>query len=64
MKATTFPVGDSVVLSAECTLAKRPEYQGLHRECRRTDDIPLPHGRGILLQPRCGCSCHPWAGCS
>ncbi|MFE6284925.1 hypothetical protein [Streptomyces sp. NPDC057877] len=45
--------------SAECALAtRRPEYRTLHADCRRTEDIPLPHGGGILLQPRCGCACH------
>lgn len=45
-------------LSAECALAKRPGYQGLHRECRQTRDVPLPHVRGILLVTRCRCICH------
>ncbi|GLW51569.1 hypothetical protein Stsp02_72300 [Streptomyces sp. NBRC 14336] len=45
-------------LSPECTLAREPGYGAAHEECRRTDDIPLPHGSGILLQRRCGCVCH------
>lgn len=53
---TAAPVPAS--LSAECQLAAQRPYRDLHRQCRQTDDIPLPHGNGILLQPRCGCSCH------
>jgi hypothetical protein len=49
-------------LSAECTLAQRPDYRDMHRTCRRTKDIPLPHSNGILLVRRCGCSCHRKAG--
>jgi hypothetical protein len=45
-------------LSTECTLALRPDYRVLHRECRQTRDIPLPHSRGLLLVPLCGCTCH------
>ncbi|MEC7051396.1 hypothetical protein AB0N97_38005 [Streptomyces collinus] len=52
------PPVDRAPLSAECTLALRPGYRGLHRECRQTRDVPLPHGRGLLLQRRCGCGCH------
>lgn len=48
-------------LSAECTLGQRPEYEGLHGECRQTRDIPLPHSNGLLLVRRCPCPCH-WAG--
>lgn len=48
--------------SAECSLAQRPAYEGLHRECRQTKDIPLPGATGILLQQRCGCSCHVYSG--
>lgn len=46
------------VLSAECTLGERAGYEDLHDACRQTEDIPLPHSRGILLQQRCGCACH------
>ncbi|WP_232108296.1 MULTISPECIES: hypothetical protein [Streptomyces] len=60
MKTTMRPAADPAALSAECTLAKRPEYHGLHRECRQTQDIPLPHSTGILLQSHCGCSCHAY----
>ncbi len=45
-------------LSAECKVGARPGYQSLHGDCRQTKDIPLPHGRGILLQRRCACTCH------
>lgn len=45
--------------SAECALAaQRSEYRDLHAICRRTEGIPLPHASGILLQRRCGCTCH------
>lgn len=56
----TAPATESAPLSAECTLASNPEYRGLHRDCRQTQDIPLPHSTGILLQRRCGCSCHAY----
>ncbi|MFI7019856.1 hypothetical protein [Streptomyces sp. NPDC050164] len=52
------PVTEAPPRSAECTLAQRPEYKGLHGACRQTEDVPLPHASGILLQRRCGCSCH------
>ncbi|WP_416977138.1 hypothetical protein [Streptomyces sp. T028] len=45
-------------LSPECALARRPGYEDVHGWCRRLRDIPLPHGRGLLLVRRCGCSCH------
>ena len=54
----TAPAAEARSLSAECTLAQRPEYEGLHSECRDTKDIPLPGTTRILLQHRCGCSCH------
>lgn len=47
-----------VTLSTECTLAWRPGYQDLHRECRQTEDVPLPHSHTVLLVARCRCSCH------
>lgn len=53
---TTAP--DTDTMSAECALAQRPGYEDLHRECRRTEDVPLPHSVGILLVRRCGCPCH------
>jgi hypothetical protein len=49
---------DRAPLSAECSLALRPNYRGLHKECRQTRDVPLPHSHGILLVRRCGCTCH------
>lgn len=49
---------DTSSLSAECALAQRPEYQGLHGECRQTEDVHLPHSTGLLLVRRCTCSCH------
>lgn len=51
------PVADDM-LSAECTVGKRPEYEGMHARCRQTKDIPLPHSTGILLAARCRCACH------
>ncbi|MEV0642890.1 hypothetical protein AB0I77_49925 [Streptomyces sp. NPDC050619] len=56
----TAPATETSPLSAECTLAQRPEYEALHGDCRQTKDIPLPRTTGILLQPRCGCPCHPY----
>ncbi|WP_369251238.1 hypothetical protein [Streptomyces sp. R41] len=53
---------DEVTLSAECTLARRPGYKDVHRECRQTKDVPLPHSNGILLVARCGCACHRRGG--
>ncbi|MER6221381.1 hypothetical protein ACWCYL_40875 [Streptomyces sp. 900105755] len=53
--------GDTSTMSAECALAHQPGYWKLHQECRQTRDIPLPHGRGILLIPRCTCSHHRYA---
>lgn len=48
----------SSTLSAECAVAATPGYEDLHARCRRTEDIPLPHSHGIVLVPRCACSCH------
>ncbi|MFG2022150.1 hypothetical protein [Streptomyces sp. NPDC048825] len=48
-------------LSAECTLAQRPDYAHLHTSCRQTEDVPLPHSVGVLLVRRCGCPCHHWS---
>ncbi|MDX2626494.1 hypothetical protein PV381_07945 [Streptomyces scabiei] len=45
-------------LSAECAVAKRPEYKHLHGDCRRTEDVPLPGSVGVLLMRRCPCWCH------
>jgi len=55
---------DDVTLSAECTLARQPGYADVHRECRQTEDVPLPHSTGILLVTRCGCTCHRRGGAS
>jgi hypothetical protein len=52
---------DSSTMSAECIVAQQPYYRGLHKDCRQTKDIPLPHGGGILLMPRCDCSCHQYS---
>jgi hypothetical protein len=46
-------------MSAECALAQQPGYEDLHDECRQTEDVPLPHGGGLLLVPRCTCPHHP-----
>ncbi|GAA1423688.1 hypothetical protein GCM10009601_27320 [Streptomyces thermospinosisporus] len=49
---------DQQALSAECTLGRRPEYAAAHDMCRRTEDVPLPHSKGILLVESCTCRCH------
>jgi len=49
---------ETLPLSSECTLAAQPGYADLHRECRQTEDVPLPHTRGIWLIRRCGCPHH------
>ncbi len=64
MTAPTAPATGTAPLSAECSLAHRPDYHSLHRDCRQTRDVPLPHGGGILLQRRCGCACHQSGGTS
>jgi hypothetical protein len=51
---------DIETLSAECVLAARPDYAGLHVDCRQTKDVPLPGARGIMLVRRCTCSCHTY----
>lgn len=61
---TAHAVADTSARSAECTLAAREGYEGLHLDCRQTQDIPLPHGGGLVLVPRCTCSCHRWGGAS
>ncbi|WP_329223213.1 DUF6415 family natural product biosynthesis protein [Streptomyces sp. NBC_01485] len=38
--------------------------EDMHAWCRQTKDVPLPHSTGILLVPRCRCSCHRAGGCS
>ncbi|MFF3906026.1 hypothetical protein ACFYZJ_08440 [Streptomyces sp. NPDC001848] len=52
------PTVDTSTMSAECALAQRPGYADLHRDCRQTEDVPLPHGDGILLVRRCSCFHH------
>ncbi|QIJ62532.1 hypothetical protein [Streptomyces sp. JB150] len=59
---TTLATDTADGLSAECTLAQRQDYGYMHRDCRRTKDIPLPHSSRVLLVRRCGCSCHRKAG--
>lgn len=58
---------DTSTMSAECALAQRPGYTDLHRACRQTEDVPLPHSDGILLVRRCTCTHHVYtrtpAGC-
>lgn len=49
-------------MSPECTVAQRPGYAELHRACRQTEDVPLPHGGGILLVRRCACAHHAYGG--
>ena len=58
MSGSGFTLDDTDRMSAECTVALRPEYRGMHAKCRQTEDIPMPHGTGILLQARCWCRCH------
>ncbi|MER7927044.1 hypothetical protein ABTY96_28460 [Streptomyces sp. NPDC096057] len=49
---------DDSTLSAECIVGQKDGYNDLHGACTQTEDIPLPHGGGLLLQRRCGCTCH------
>jgi hypothetical protein len=49
---------DDVTLSAECALGQQRGYGNVHDLCNQTRDVPLPHGGGLLLQKRCGCTCH------
>jgi hypothetical protein len=49
---------DDVELSPECTVGQQRGYGEVHDMCTQTKDIPLPHGGGLLLQQRCGCTCH------
>jgi hypothetical protein len=51
-------VNDTQNLSAECAVARTPGYEDLHGQCRQTRDIPLPHSTGVVLVPRCHCTCH------
>lgn len=59
-RSTVRADADPTDMSAECALAQRPEYNSLHHDCRRTEDIPLPGATGIVLVPRCSCRCHPF----
>ncbi len=53
------PTGDTDMLSAECTVAKHPDYMDMHDRCRQTEDIPVHHSAPhVLLQHRCRCACH------
>jgi hypothetical protein len=53
---------DAPNLSAECTVAKLPDYTDMHDRCRQTKDIPVHHSTPrILLQRRCRCACHKGA---
>lgn len=54
----TAPTVDTSTMSPECALAQQPGYDDLHDECRQTQDVPLPHSRGVLLVPRCTCPHH------
>ncbi|WP_199844504.1 hypothetical protein [Streptomyces sp. DSM 15324] len=49
---------DTGTLSAECAVARTPGYKDLHGQCRQTRDIHLPHSSGVVLMPRCRCTCH------
>ncbi|MGW4320355.1 hypothetical protein ACWEMW_14340 [Streptomyces sp. NPDC004684] len=49
---------DTSTMSAECALAQQPGYKDLHRQCRQTKDIPLPHSSGLLPVHRCTCPHH------
>ncbi|MFI5684685.1 hypothetical protein [Streptomyces sp. NPDC051636] len=49
---------ETASLSPECAVAARPGYEDLHTQCRRTEDVPLPHVTGLLLVHRCTCLCH------
>lgn len=60
VSGTRSTLDDTDRMSPECTVARQPEYRGMHGRCRQTKDIPLPHSTGILLQARCRCACHPW----
>ncbi|MDT0567934.1 hypothetical protein RM704_10700 [Streptomyces sp. DSM 3412] len=52
---------DPDLMSAECAVGQRPEHKALHGMCRQTKDILLPYSKGVLLQSRCRCACHPWS---
>ncbi|MBP5939880.1 hypothetical protein F3K43_30850 [Streptomyces sp. LBUM 1476] len=46
-------------LSSSCAVARQFGPPSGHADCRLTKDIPLPHGGGIVLIPRCPCRIHP-----
>lgn len=50
------------ILSAECTVARRPEYSHFHETCRQARDIHMPHSDRVVLVPRCRCACHRTSG--
>ncbi len=53
---------DASRLSAECVVAREDDgLRELHARCRRAEDVPVPHGRGLILVHRCPCSCHTQA---
>ncbi|MGN5379465.1 hypothetical protein ACQ4WX_25910 [Streptomyces lasalocidi] len=56
--STATRTADVTLRSAECALAMRHGYEDLHTRCRQTTDVPLPHSTGLLLVPRCRCTCH------
>lgn len=59
MSDSGFTLTDTDRMSAECTVALRPEYKGMHARCRQTTDIPVDDSTPrILLQRRCRCACH------
>lgn len=51
-------------LEPDCRLAtERPEYAGLHKECRGPHEVRLPPRPGqqvgiLLFTVRCDCDCH------
>lgn len=58
MSGSEFTLDDADQMSAECAVGLLPEYEDMHGRCRQTEDIPLSHGTGIILQHRCRCACH------
>ncbi|WP_371660673.1 hypothetical protein [Streptomyces sp. NBC_00280] len=58
---STSETAEAPTLSTECTVGKMPGYGYVHDMCRQIEDVPMPHGRGILLLARCRCTCHTQA---